>query len=95
MAHTPAAVQKLADDVANAERVIESLGHLQQVDTQATIIDVADRLAPSVQDDWRRRAIKLRQRTERYRTFHELVNLLQNLADSLNDPVYGIKSSKS
>ena len=95
VAHTPAAVQKLADDVANAERVLESLGHLQQVDTQATIIDVADRLAPSVRDDWRRKAIKLRQRTGRYPTFHELVTFLQVLADSLNDPVYGIKSSKS
>ena len=95
VAHTPAAVQKLVDDVANAERVLESLGHLQQVDTQATIIDVADRLAPSVRDDWRRKAIKLRQRTGRYPTFHELVTFLQVLADSLNDPVYGIKSSKS
>ena len=62
---------------------------------QATIIHVADRLAPNVRDDWRRKAIKLRQRTGRYPTFHELVTFLQVLADSLNDPVFGIKSSKS
>ena len=94
VAHIPAAVQKLADNVANAERVLESFDHLQQVDTQA-IIDVADRLASNVRDDWRRKAFKLRQRTGRYPTFHELVIFLQVLADSLNDPVYGIKSSKS
>ena len=72
--------------MANAERVLEFLGHLQQVDTQATIIDIAERLPPSVRDDLLRKPIKFRQRTGRYPTFHELVKFFQNIADSLNDP---------
>ena len=94
-AHTASAIQKLADDTANAERILKSLNQLSLIDTQCTIIDIVERLSHSFRNDWRKRAIKLRQKTGIYPVFHDLVVFLKILADSVNDPVYGTKNSAS
>ena len=52
-------------------------------------------MAPNILDEWRRKKITLKKGKRGYPTFHEFVTFLQNLTDSLNDPAYGIKSSKS
>ena len=94
-AHTPAAIQKLADDAANAERVLKSLDYLSQIDTNPTIIDIVNRLTPDSREDWCKSAVKFRQDSGFYPNFHDLVVFLNVLADAVNDPVYGVKSIRS
>ena len=60
-----------------------------EVDTQQTIIDVANRLQPYIRTRWKKKALEIKRSKDEYPSFHDLVLFVQEFAEDANDPVYG------
>ena len=60
-----------------------------EVDTQQTIIDVANRLQPYIRTRWKKKAFEIKRSKDEYPSYHDLVLFVQEFAEDANDPVYG------
>lgn len=57
---SPQEVQQLADEMSNAYVVLGQLHQLQEVDSQAVILEVVQRLQPYVQIKWKKHALAVK-----------------------------------
>lgn len=92
-AHNRRDIQELADDVMSCFLTLRQTGRLQEIDTQNTIMDIVDRLPKYVQNRWRNEAVNTRRHSGTYPGIRELLKFIKDIADEVNDPVYGYKES--
>ena len=89
LVRSPKEMQKLADDLVNAQMILLSMNQLHEVDTQHTIVDIVNRLPRGGHDKWVQRALDYRRKNSEYPGYNVLVNFMLELAEDANDPVYG------
>ena len=82
-------VQDLADDLQSCVITLKQTGQLSEIDTQKTIIDIISRLPRHIQNRWRKEAIEIRRDEGLYPNIEHLVQFVSEVADEVNDPVYG------
>ena len=82
-------LQQLADEIQNCEVTLKQMKRYHEVDTQQTIIDVANRLQPYIRTRWKKKALEIKRSKDEYPSFHDLVLFVQEFAEDANDPVYG------
>ena len=82
-------LQKLADELSVAYTVLEDIDKLHEIDTQISIIDIAQRCPQFVRDKWRNKAIKHVRAHDCYPTFSDFVEFIELIAVAECDPVYG------
>ena len=87
--HKSYELQKLADELSVAYTVLEDIDKLHEIDTQISIIDIAQRCPQFVHDKWRNKAIKHVRTHDCYPTFFDFVEFIELIAVAECDPVYG------
>ena len=87
--HKGYGLQKLADELSVAYTVLEDIHKLHEIDTQISIIDIAQRCPQFVCDKWRNKAIKHLRAQDCYPTFSDFVEFIELIAVAECDPVYG------
>ena len=88
-ARSPKDIQQLADDMRNAEVVLKKLNTLKEVDSQTIILEIINRLPTYIQIRWKKKALQIKNDTDIYPDFVELVQFITLVAEEVNDPVYG------
>ena len=86
---SPIEIQKLADELVNAQMILLPMKQLHEVDTQCTIMDIVNRLPRYGHDKWVQRALDYRRKNSAYPGYNELVSFMMELAEDANNPVYG------
>ena len=81
--------QQLADDIKNAYLILNQLGTLNEVDSQAVILEVICRFPNFVQIKWKKFALDTKHRSSQYPSFKGLVDFVEIRALEFNDPFYG------
>ena len=89
------ALQSLADEIDNAACVMKKLDLLNEIDNNTVIKCIVEKLPIYAQNKWRKRATQMMRQKGAYPNFDSLVNFVGELADTANDPVYGVSSSSS
>ena len=87
-------LQVFADELSNCQATLMSLGKLYEVDTQASIVEVMERLPQYLQDRWKRQAMRHKRENKTYPSFEHFVKFVMQETDNATDPVYGSMSSK-
>ena len=80
---------KLADELVTSQVTLDQLKRLNEVETQGTIVKIAERLQSYVRNRWKRRAMEIKSANGRYPSFDEFVKFVSKEADEASDPVYG------
>jgi hypothetical protein len=80
---------KFANEMNTGQAILESLGKLQQIDTQISIIDIANRLPSYVKNRWKRVVMDAKEQTGDYPKFSSFVKFVSRQAEEAVDPVYG------
>ena len=88
-AKTPKEIQQLADDMRNAQLVLEKLKMSKEVDSQAVVLDIIGRLPRYIQIHWKKVALEKKKKDDTYPEFDKLVEFVVEMAQDVNDPVYG------
>ena len=87
---TPAELRTFADDLANAEITLKNNNMYTEIDTQNNIIQICQRLESNIRYKWRSKVMKHKQSTNNYLKFLDFVCFVQQQADVVNDPLYGL-----
>ena len=80
---------KLADELVTCQLTLQQLRRLSEVETQTTIVKVAERLPNYLRNRWKRDAMSIRADKSRYPLFGEFVEFVSREATLASDPVYG------
>jgi hypothetical protein len=91
-AHRSDEIQELADDLVSCFLTLRETGRLHEIDTQNTIMDIIGRLPRYIQNKWKTEAIKVLRKEGNYPGIKELVKFIKEIAEEVNDPVYGFKA---
>lgn len=86
---SPEELQQLSDDLSCGHTTLEQMGHLQEMESQACIIDIVSRLQPYLQIKWKKKALETKSSTAKYPSIADLVSFVKSQASDANDPVYG------
>ena len=86
---TAADLRKLADELTNCDIILTRLGSVQEVESQRFIASIVDRLQPFLKGKWKKMAMGMKLKKQRYPKFSELVEFMKFAADTASDPVYG------
>ena len=82
-------IQELADDLTTCVITLEEMDRLHEIDTQKTIVDLINRLPRYIQHRWQKKAIEIKRGTGTYPGIKELHSYICDIAEEVNDPVYG------
>ena len=87
-------IQELADDLTSCVTTLQEMDRLHEIDTQRTMIDIVDRLPKYAKHRWQKKAVELKRDTGSYPDIVKLMSFMCDLADEVNDPVYGKQEDK-
>jgi len=82
-------LQCLADQLSNSFEIIGQMDKLSEIDSQNFLLEIVKKLQPFLQDKWRKQAVALKRATGEYPNLKTLVDFVAEIADEMNDPVYG------
>ena len=88
------ALQEFSDDLSNGYATLKQMNSLVEVQSQSYIVKIVDRLQLHLKNRWKRKAMELKEESDRYPNFEELVNFVNKEAREASDPVYGKLNSK-
>ena len=88
-ARSPKELQALADELVNCHTTLDNMDKLDEIDTQNSIVKIAERLQPYVRNRWKRKALEMKREEGRYPDFGQFVSFIVKEADEAMDPVYG------
>ena len=86
---SPKDLQKFCDELTRGKAILTSMGRLNEIDTQSSIVDIVCRLQPYLRNRWKRQAMECKREKQRYPGFGDLVNFVMTEAEEATDPVYG------
>ena len=87
---TPAELRSFADELSNAEATLKGNDMFSEMDTQNNIVCICRRLLPQLRFKWRDLVMKKKKTTSAYLRFSDFVYFVQEQADIVNDPIYGM-----
>ena len=91
-------LQHLADELTVSQATLEKMGKVHQIDTQSSIIQIADRLQSYLRGRWKKHAMDVKRDSGDYPDFGAFVKFVSKEAQEATDPVYGdwnVRHSKS
>lgn len=86
---TPSEVQALADQLKNTQLILNKLNTLNEINSQANVIEILNRLPYFIVSKWKTKALKIKRTSKTYPVFADFVNFVLTVASEMNDPVYG------
>ena len=92
---SPQALQQFSDHLSSCHMTLNQLGKLQEIDSQACMLEIVNRFQPYLQLKWKNKAMDIKRVSDRYPTFGELVSFVREAAEDANDPVFGKLGGKS
>jgi len=85
---------RLSDELANSQITLSQMRRLHEVECQASIVKIAERLQGPVKGRWRRKALEIKAENDRYPLFEEFAKFVKKEALEASDPVYGLVSKE-
>ena len=82
-------VREAADELRSCWEALAALGATSELDTMTNMTTVVGKIPSSLQTRWRTHAYRMRTATGRRPRFLDLVAFVEEVADELNDPVWG------
>ena len=81
-------LRQLADDLVCCRETLSAMGAFHEINNQATLLRIVERLPPFLQNRWKRevRAVRLKQRIP---NFNDVVTFVADAAAEMTDSVYG------
>ena len=89
------ALLEFSDELNNSLATLRGMKRLNEVESQAYMIKIVERLQPYLKTRWKRKAMEIKDDKKRYPAFEELVNFISKEAHEASDPVYGNLNVKS
>ena len=88
-------IQQLADELATAQGVLNSMKMMSEIDNQQTMLSILQRCPSYIRSKWRGKALDHKREFNEYPNFQKFVQFIQLSASECNDPVYGNEATKS
>ena len=82
-------LRKFSDELLRCRATLKSMGRLNEIDTQSSLVDILGRLQPYLRNRWKREALKFKREKQVYPGFDEFTEFIALEAEDANDPVYG------
>jgi hypothetical protein len=88
-------LQQLADDLTCCKQTLSAMNACQEINNQATLLKIIERLPVFLQTRWKREVRSIRARHGRSPDIDDVVTFVSDAAAEVNDPVYGSLGSQS
>lgn len=86
--HDRQGLREFADDLQNFQETLKSMGHAAELNSQKTLASIVERLPNFIRGRWIRDVRRIRKQNHTP-TMRNLVDFINDIAEELNDPVYG------
>ncbi|KAG1655535.1 hypothetical protein GQR58_024454 [Nymphon striatum] len=91
---TPFEIQSLADKLRNASLILNKLNTEPEINSQSSLIQILSRMPQFVQIKWKTLALENKRSKGVYPNFEDFVKFVADIAEEMNDPVYGQLDSR-
>ncbi|KAG1714704.1 hypothetical protein GQR58_000941 [Nymphon striatum] len=91
---TPFEIQSLADKLRNASLILNKLNTEPEINSQSSLIQILSRMPQFVQIKWKTLALENKRSKGVYPNFEDFVKFVADIAEEINDPVYGQLDSR-
>jgi hypothetical protein len=82
-------LQEFADDLMCCRETLTAMGYVAEINSQATLLKLVERLPVYLQARWKRLVREIRSSKGRNPTIDDVVRFIMEAAEEANDPVYG------
>ncbi|KAJ8017536.1 hypothetical protein HOLleu_44990 [Holothuria leucospilota] len=83
------ALREFADDLKSCKETLNAMGYTAEINTQTTLLKIAERLPYYLRSRWVRRAREIRKKGGKVPNIEDLTEFVDDAAEEANDPVYG------
>ena len=85
-------LQDFSDYLQNCRASLQTTGHVQELNSQSTLVKIIARLPAYLQNRWKKQAMQIRRQHDRSPNINDIARFVQDAAEEANDPVYGVMS---
>lgn len=86
---TASELQVLSNELTNCNIILTRMYRIEELNSQHFIASIVDRMQMFQKNKWRKVAMNMKQKEQRYPTFENLVDFVHQEAVMATDPIYG------
>ena len=82
-------LQMLSNQMTNCNVILTRMHRAEEINSQHFIAAIVDRMQPFQKNKWKREAIEMKRKQQKYPDFERLTQFVEQEAELATDPVYG------